>query len=123
MKIVEVNNLKKSYLLPGNAKERFNAVDGISFKIMQKEIYGILGPNGAGKTTTLEMLEGLKEIDDGFAIIDGIDVSKDPYAVKKVIGVNFKAMSILINWTSVSFLPYFLNFIQQALIIRSYCIK
>ncbi|MDG2229845.1 MAG: ATP-binding cassette domain-containing protein, partial [Gammaproteobacteria bacterium] len=60
MSIIEVKDLKKSYLRPENKNESFNADDGISFNILAKEIYGILGPNGAGKTTTLEMLEGLK---------------------------------------------------------------
>ena len=83
MNIIEVKDLKKAYLLPSDKTKTFNAVDNISLGIKKGEVYGILGPNGAGKTTTLEMLEGLKEIDDGSAIIDGIDVSKDPYEVKK----------------------------------------
>ena len=51
------------------------------------EIFGILGPNGAGKTTTLEMMETLREIDGGSIIIDGINVAKDPDAIKRIIGV------------------------------------
>ncbi|MBT6074726.1 MAG: ABC transporter ATP-binding protein, partial [Gammaproteobacteria bacterium] len=91
MNIIEVKDLKKSYLKPENKNESFNAVDGISFNILAKEIYGILGPNGAGKTTTLEMLEGLKDIDSGTAMINGIDVEKKPYQVKKIIGVQLQA--------------------------------
>ena len=91
MNIIEVKDLQKSYLRPENKKESFNAVDGISFSIQAKEIYGILGPNGAGKTTTLEMLEGLKDIDSGSAMINGIDVKKYPYKVKKIIGVQLQA--------------------------------
>ena len=91
MNIIEVKDLKKAYLLPSDKTKTFNAVDNISLGIKKGEVYGILGPNGAGKTTTLEMLEGLKEIDDGSAIIDGIDVSKDPYEVKKVIGVQLQS--------------------------------
>lgn len=78
--IVEVKNLRKVY---GDKV----AVDGISFDIKAGEIFGILGPNGAGKTTTLEMIETLREIDGGTATIDGIDVSKDPYAIRGMIGV------------------------------------
>lgn len=63
------------------------AVDGISFKVKKGEIFGILGPNGAGKTTTLEMIETIREIDGGKAIIGGIDVAKDPMSVKRIIGV------------------------------------
>jgi ABC-2 type transport system ATP-binding protein len=91
MNIIEVKDLHKSYLRPENKNESFNAVDGISFNIKAKEIYGILGPNGAGKTTTLEMLEGLKDINSGTAMINGIDVKKHPYKVKKIIGVQLQA--------------------------------
>lgn len=64
-----------------------NVVDGVSFEVKKGEIFGILGPNGAGKTTTLEMIETLRPIDGGSAIINGIDVSKDPQAIKYLIGV------------------------------------
>jgi len=64
-----------------------NVVDGVSFDVKQGEIFGILGPNGAGKTTTLEMIETLRPIDGGEAIIDGINVAEDPQAIKYLIGV------------------------------------
>ncbi len=53
---IEVQNLYRTY---PNKK----AVDGISFAVLQGEIFGILGPNGAGKTTALEIIEGLREPD------------------------------------------------------------
>lgn len=80
MNIVEVKDLTKYY-------DDKKAVDGISFSIKKGEIFGILGPNGAGKTTTLEMMETLRPIDSGTVKIDGIDVSKNPRAVKYIIGV------------------------------------
>jgi ABC-2 type transport system ATP-binding protein len=79
-KMVEVKNLKKRY----GSKQ---AVDGVSFTVEKGEIFGILGPNGAGKTTTLEMMETLRPIDSGSVKIDGIDVNKDPQAIKHLIGV------------------------------------
>jgi ABC-2 type transport system ATP-binding protein len=82
--IVKVKGLKKSY---GNKP----AVNGISFDVKKGEIFGILGPNGAGKTTTLEMIEGMREIDGGSIIIDGIDVAKNPRDVKYIIGVQPQA--------------------------------
>jgi ABC-2 type transport system ATP-binding protein len=91
MNIISVQNLVKSYPHPENPKELFNAVDGISFDIKAEEIYGLLGPNGAGKTSTLEMLEGMNDIDSGSATIAGLDVSKDSYEVKKIIGVQLQA--------------------------------
>ena len=91
MNIIEVKNLLKTYPLPGNKKGSFNAVDGITFNIKLGEIYGILGPNGAGKTTTLEMLEGLKDINGGSALIDGLDVSNNAFKIKEIIGVQLQA--------------------------------
>ena len=91
MSIVKASKLLKACPLPENKNESFNAVDGINLEIRRGEIYGILGPNGAGKTTTLEMLEGLTDIDEGIALIDGIDVSKEPYKVKSIIGVQLQS--------------------------------
>ena len=90
MDILKVEDLQKSYVSP-ETKENFNAVDGVSFYLNETQIYGILGPNGAGKTTTLEMIEGLTDIDGGCVIVDGIDVSSDPYAVKQIIGVQLQS--------------------------------
>jgi ABC-2 type transport system ATP-binding protein len=78
--IVQVKDLKKVY-------DDKVAVNGISFEVNKGEIFGILGPNGAGKTTTLEMMETLREIDGGEAIIDGINVAHDPTGIKRIIGV------------------------------------
>jgi ABC-2 type transport system ATP-binding protein len=78
--ILMVKGLKKLY-------DGKPAVDGISFEVKKGEIFGILGPNGAGKTTTLEMIETMREIDGGTITVDGLDVAKQPSAVKRIIGV------------------------------------
>ena len=78
--ILKVTNLKKIY-------DGKPVVDGISFEVQRGEIFGILGPNGAGKTTTLEMIETMRPIDDGTIILDGIDVAKNPDAIKRIIGI------------------------------------
>jgi len=78
--IVEVQNLVKNY---GD----FTAVKGITFDIEEGEIFSLLGPNGAGKTTTISMLSTLYTPTSGDATIGGHSVSKDPMAVKRVIGV------------------------------------
>ena len=90
MNILEVRGLEKSYPDPESDKD-LKAVDGISFTLEEVQIYGILGPNGAGKTTTLEMIEGLTDIDEGYAIVNGINVADDPYAVKEIIGVQLQS--------------------------------
>ena len=91
MAMIEIDALTKRYPLPSEKGRSFLAVNGVSLRIGAGEIYGILGPNGAGKTTTLEMLEGLTDIDSGTARIDGLDVKDNPYAVKKIIGVQLQA--------------------------------
>lgn len=78
--IVEVTKLRKKY-------GKKTVVNDISFSVEEGEVFGILGPNGAGKTTTLEMIETLRPIDGGTAILDGLDVSKDAEKVKALIGV------------------------------------
>jgi ABC-2 type transport system ATP-binding protein len=78
--ILEVTGLTKKY--GGKA-----VVKAISFSVKKGEIFGILGPNGAGKTTTLEMIETLRSIDGGKAILGGINVQDDPQAIKAMIGV------------------------------------
>ncbi len=80
-KIIEAENLTKVY--GGKVK----AVDHISFYVDEGEIFGFLGPNGAGKTTTIKMLNTLASITEGKATVDGKDVSKNPAAVRDVIGV------------------------------------
>ena len=82
--IIQVQDLRKSY---GDLK----AVDGISFGVSAGEVFGILGPNGAGKTTTVEILEGMRAPDSGIAVVNGIDVQKDPRAVKKIIGIQLQS--------------------------------
>ena len=82
--IVSVRDLKKRY-------GRIEAVRGISFDVAEGEVFGLLGPNGAGKTTTVEILEGLRPADSGSAMVAGIDVRRDPAAVKARIGVQLQS--------------------------------
>jgi ABC-2 type transport system ATP-binding protein len=78
--ILEVHDLVKKY-------DRFTAVKGISFDIQQGEIFSLLGPNGAGKTTTISMLSTLYRPTSGEAFIAGRSITKEPLAVRSLIGV------------------------------------
>jgi ABC-2 type transport system ATP-binding protein len=82
--IIKVEHLVKKY---GD----FTAVKGISFDVKEGEIFGLLGPNGAGKTTTLEIMETLRNKTEGKVWIDGLDLDKDPQAIKNIIGVQLQA--------------------------------
>jgi len=78
--ILEVHDLVKKY---GD----FTAVNGISFDIQEGEVFSLLGPNGAGKTTTISVLSTLYAPSGGDAIVGGHSVSKEPMAVRNLIGV------------------------------------
>ncbi|HPG53662.1 MAG TPA: ABC transporter ATP-binding protein [Smithellaceae bacterium] len=63
------------------------AVNNLSLHVSPGEIYGFIGPNGAGKTTTIRMMAGIVEPSSGKIIIDGMEMKKNPVAVKKIIGI------------------------------------
>ncbi len=63
------------------------AIDGVSIAVRRGEVFGLLGPNGAGKTTLVRMLATLLQPTSGRCSIGGIDVTKDPMAVRALIGL------------------------------------
>jgi ABC-2 type transport system ATP-binding protein len=83
------------------------AVDGISFNVRENEIFGILGPNGAGKTTTMEILEGLRDADEGRVVVAGVDVRRYPARVKGLIGVQLQSSAFIDNLSLVELLDMF----------------
>lgn len=85
--IIEVISISKSY-------GKTIAVNDLSFSTYKGEIFGLLGPNGAGKTTTLEMIEGLRPLDNGEIYVNSHDVKKDLQKVKEIIGVQLQSTSL-----------------------------
>jgi ABC-2 type transport system ATP-binding protein len=83
---IEVDHIRKKY---GD----FTAVDDISFTVREGEIFGLLGPNGAGKSTLIRMMTTLLPITAGYARIAGHDVSKEPDAARRAIGVIPQALT------------------------------
>ena len=77
--LIKTEKLTKKY-------EQATAVDGLDLEIYQGEVFGLLGPNGAGKTTTILMLMGLTEPTGGTARVAGHDPTREPLAVKRIIG-------------------------------------
>lgn len=63
------------------------ALADLSLTVAAGEIFGLLGPNGAGKTTTIKILTTLTRPTRGRAWINGLDVVKQPLAVKRLIAV------------------------------------
>lgn len=62
------------------------AVDRLNLEIYEGEIFGLLGPNGAGKTTTILMILGLTEPTSGSVSVAGLDPTRDPIGVKRLVG-------------------------------------
>ncbi len=77
----------------------FEAVAGITFEVAEGEIFGLLGPNGAGKSTLIRMMTTLLPVTGGKAIIAGHDVSREPDAVRRAIGVIPQALTSDIDLT------------------------
>ena len=83
---IAVENIVKRY-------GTFEAVKGVTFSVAEGEIFGLLGPNGAGKSTLIRMMTTLLPVTSGRALVAGFDVSKDPDAVRNVIGVIPQALT------------------------------
>jgi ABC-2 type transport system ATP-binding protein len=83
---IEVEHIVKKY---GD----FTAVDDISFRVSEGEIFGLLGPNGAGKSTLIRMMTTLIPITAGRAWVFGHDVAKEPDEVRRIIGVIPQALT------------------------------
>jgi ABC-2 type transport system ATP-binding protein len=84
---IEVHGLTRKF-------GRFVAVDNLSFEVRRGEIFGFLGSNGAGKSTTIRMLCGLLKPTAGTATVGGIDVTREPEAVKQSIGYMSQRFSL-----------------------------
>ncbi len=80
---IVADGLVKTY----GKKAEVRALDGVSLEVPTGTVLGLLGPNGAGKTTTVDVLATLLLPDSGRAEVAGIDVLRDPAAVRRTIGL------------------------------------
>jgi ABC-2 type transport system ATP-binding protein len=76
--MIEIKNVTKKY---GNKV----AVDDVSFKVNDGDIFAFIGHNGAGKTTLIKSIVGIHDFDEGDIIINGKSIKKDPIACKKIM--------------------------------------
>ncbi len=77
--MIEISHLTKKF-------DGFIAVDDLSFTVEEGEVLGFLGPNGAGKSTTMKIITGFLGATSGSVTVHGHDISRDPMAVKSLIG-------------------------------------
>ena len=82
-KIIQIDHLSKSF---GDVK----AVQDLSFRVNEGELFAFLGVNGAGKSTTINIMCGQLSKDSGDILIDSHDLDHDPDAIKRKLGVVFQ---------------------------------
>jgi sodium transport system ATP-binding protein len=98
--VISVNGLVKHF-------GKVAAVDGVSFSARDGAITGLLGHNGAGKTTSLRILYGLLKADAGSALVDGVDVLRDPLKAQESIGVMTDSHGLYPRLTAREHIRYF----------------
>jgi len=91
---IQASNLVKKY-------GEVIALDGLSLEVERGTVFGLLGPNGAGKTTTVRVLTTLLSPDSGTAIVDGVDVLKDPVHAREIMGLSGQNASVDENLTGI----------------------
>jgi ABC-2 type transport system ATP-binding protein len=87
MPVIEIDGLSKSY-------QASKAVDSVSLKVEQGEIFGIAGPNGAGKTTVVECASGSRRRDSGTLRVLGLDPQSDRRKLLQRIGVQLQEAAL-----------------------------
>lgn len=90
MQAIKIVDLVKHY-------QKITAVDKLNLEIGQGELFCLLGVNGAGKTTAIKMLSCLTSPTDGDAIVGGHSITKEPEAVKRLIGVSPQETAVAPN--------------------------
>lgn len=85
----------------------FNAVENVSLTLKKGEILGLIGPNGAGKTTLISILTGLRNPDHGTVFIEGLDLSKEAYKIRELIGVVPQEYAVYPKLTAYENLQFF----------------
>lgn len=106
MNAIEVRDLTKDY-------GSFRAVKGISFDVHEGEVFGLIGPNGAGKTTTLRIIATLLRISSGSVQVFGMDLSKEPHGVRKILSYLPEDAGAYKNLTGREYLQFIANFFSS----------
>ena len=104
--IIKTVNLTKIYKLKGRKKE-IKALNNINLTIKEGEFFGLLGPNGAGKTTLIQILTTITQPTEGYALIDGYNVVKQPKKVKPLIGLMLESEMLYYRITGYDNLKFF----------------
>lgn len=97
--MIKVEHLTKKY-------GEVLALDDLSFKIEEGQVYGFLGPNGAGKSTTMNIMTGCLSATAGSVTIGGHDVFEEPDAAKRLVGYLPEQPPLYMNETPLEYLRF-----------------
>lgn len=86
---------------------RHLAVDSVSLRVAEGEVYALLGPNGAGKTTLIRLILGLLRPDGGSVRVAGRNLRENPEAVKRMIGFVPERVRLYDHLTALETLEFF----------------
>ncbi|MDG2523466.1 methionine ABC transporter ATP-binding protein [Caulobacter segnis] len=96
--MIEFEQVRKIYPKAGGA-----ALDGVSLRVAQGEVFGVIGQSGAGKSTLIRLINGLEKPTDGRVVLDGADVGALPPAglrgLRRRIGMIFQHFNLLSSKT------------------------
>ena len=94
--VIAIDNVSAVY---GRGARQVQALRDVTLSVQPGEIFGLLGPNGAGKTTLLACVEGLHRPVQGSIQVAGLDVGRQPAAVKRKLGLQLQRAALLNDLT------------------------
>ena len=98
--MIEIKNVSKTY---NNDKK---ALNNISFKVNEGEIFGFIGHNGAGKTTMIKSIVGILDFEDGDILINNKSIQKEPIACKLEMAYVPDNPDLYENMTAIDFINF-----------------
>ena len=110
--MIELKNVSKSY---GGSKK---AVDNVSFKVLDGEIFAFIGHNGAGKTTTIKSIVGILDFDDGEILVNGNSIKENPLECKKDMAYIPDNPVLYENMKAIDFINFICDMYETPLDIR-----
>ena len=110
--MIEIRNVSKSY----NGKKK--ALDNVSFKVNDGEIFAFIGHNGAGKTTLIKMVIGILDFDEGDILIDNKSIKTNTIECKKIMSYVPDNPDMYENMKAIDFIDFVCDMYETPYEIR-----
>ena len=107
--MIEIKNVSKTY----NGKNK--ALNNISFKINNGEIFAFIGHNGAGKTTMIKSIVGILDFEEGDILINNKSIKKEPIACKKMMAYVPDNPDLYENMKAIDFINFICDMYEISL--------